>query len=100
MKEGEAHGLRVHLGDQRLGGGLASEERLVEHLDGAGDLLGRALVLGQLAHEAIDLLDVSRGGRANRDAHASLGGSISRLRILPVGPLGSSSTNHTLRGYL
>jgi hypothetical protein len=30
----------------------------------------------------------------------SEGTSISRLRILPVGPFGSSSTNHTLRGYL
>jgi hypothetical protein len=30
----------------------------------------------------------------------SLGTSISRLRILPVGPLGSSSTNQTRRGYL
>ncbi len=28
------------------------------------------------------------------------GASISRLRILPVGPLGSASTNHTCRGYL
>ena len=30
----------------------------------------------------------------------SEGTSISRLRILPVGPLGSSSRNHTWRGYL
>ena len=28
------------------------------------------------------------------------GTSISRLRILPVGPFGSSSTNQTTRGYL
>ncbi len=33
-------------------------------------------------------------------ASTSEGTSISRLRILPVGPLGSSSMNHTLRGYL
>ena len=31
---------------------------------------------------------------------ASSGTSISRLRILPVGPFGSSSTNQILRGYL
>jgi len=30
----------------------------------------------------------------------SAGGTISRLRILPVGPFGSVSTTHTLRGYL
>ena len=30
----------------------------------------------------------------------SAGTTISRLRILPVGPLGSESTNHTCRGYL
>ena len=33
-------------------------------------------------------------------AQRSTGGLISRLRILPVGPLGSSSSNHTWRGYL
>src|SRR5439155_18516655 len=32
--------------------------------------------------------------------HASTGIAIPRLRILPVGPLGRSSTIHTLRGYL
>ena len=31
---------------------------------------------------------------------SSSGISIARLRILPVGPFGSSSTNHTCRGYL
>ena len=35
-----------------------------------------------------------------RSAQPDSGSSISRLRILPVGPLGSSSTNHTRRGYL
>ena len=33
-------------------------------------------------------------------AAACSGTSISRLRILPVGPLGSSSSNQILRGYL
>ena len=57
-----------------------------------------------------------RPGRGGRDARrperlsgqagtagaraASPGGWISRLRILPVGPLGSSSTNQIWRGYL
>ena len=40
--------------------------------------------------------------RAERSppAHLSAGTSISRLRILPVGPLGSSSVSQTTRGYL
>jgi hypothetical protein len=43
--------------------------------------------------------------RARHAAHVTAptiaaGARISRLRILPVGPLGSSSTNHTWRGYL
>jgi hypothetical protein len=32
--------------------------------------------------------------------HTVSGGLISRLRIFPVGPFGSSSTSHTRRGYL
>ena len=46
---------------------------------------------GQLLHHA----HLSALQRAT-----SAGTSISRLRILPVGPFGSSSTNQTLRGYL
>jgi hypothetical protein len=43
------------------------------------------------------------GGREQQQPHRALrsaGRTISRLRILPVGPLGSASTIHTLRGYL
>ena len=35
-----------------------------------------------------------------RQAPTDAGALISRLRILPVGPFGSSSTSHTWRGYL
>src|SRR4051812_44925260 len=38
--------------------------------------------------------------RMDREAQRLTGTSISRLRILPVGPLGSSSTNQIARGYL
>jgi hypothetical protein len=59
------------------------------HLDPA--LLGMSLdVVGRLCVRHYELVEAS----------AFSGTSISRLRILPVGPLGSSSTNHTLRGYL
>ena len=47
--------------------------------------------------------DVERGARACGHAHRgalATGAWISRLRILPVGPFGSASTNHTWRGYL
>jgi hypothetical protein len=47
--------------------------------------------------------DVERGTGAGGHAHAcapATGAWISRLRIFPVGPLGSASTNHTWRGYL
>src|SRR4029453_395731 len=43
------------------------------------------------------------GGGAQQQPHrwpASAGGTISRLRILPVAVFGSASTIHTLRGYL
>jgi hypothetical protein len=40
----------------------------------------------------------SAGTPAHGSYLASSGTSISRLRILPVGPLGSSSTNQILRG--
>ena len=39
-------------------------------------------------------------GRLRYFASTSDGTSISRLRILPVGPLGSSSRNQIVRGYL
>ena len=42
----------------------------------------------------------ARGTVGHQEVLASSGTSISRLRILPVGPLGSSSTNQILRGYL
>jgi hypothetical protein len=42
----------------------------------------------------------SESGYEPVEASTFSGTSISRFRILPVGPLGSSSTNQTLRGYL
>ena len=47
--------------------------------------------------------DVERPAGRSRGTHlaaACSGTSIARLRILPVAPFGSSSTNHTWRGYL
>jgi hypothetical protein len=59
------------------------------HMDPA--LLGMRLdVVGRPCGGHYELVETS----------AFSGTSISRLRILPVGPFGSSSTNHTLRGYL
>ena len=60
------------------------------------------------AHDVAEALPQERPGLA-RDRLRQLqvaydftsdGISISRLRILPVGPFGSSSTNQILRGYL
>ena len=45
------------------------------------------------------MVAVGGSGRGHR-ALNSAGATISRLRILPVGPFGSASTNHTCRGYL
>ena len=45
----------------------------------------------------------AHGDAVDLEAHvmpAPSGTAISRLRILPVGPLGSSSRNQTTRGYL
>ena len=57
--------------------------------------------------QRVDDADRQRGQRDQRQPRAEAqacstfsGTSISRLRILPVGPLGSSSTNQILRGYL
>ncbi len=45
-------------------------------------------------------VDGVRHPRRCRGAHHSAGACTSRRRILPVGPLGSSGTTHTVRGYL
>ena len=56
-----------------------------------------------------DVLQAAPGGQrlglgalagARRAEHHEVGHAISRLRILPVGPFGSSSRNQTWRGYL
>ena len=98
VEQREARGLSVDLGDQRLGHRLRAEQRGLEHLLGADDLIRRALVLGQLDDQREHQRNVLAPGRADARwrAQSLTGGSISRLRILPVGPLGSSSTNHTL----
>ena len=102
MEDGEAGGLAVELGDHRLGRRLGAEQRLAEQLRRAGHLLGGTLVGGELDDQRVDQLDVGRGRRPQRDrgAHPFPGSSISRLRILPVGPFGRSSTNQIRRGYL
>src|ERR1700733_2825478 len=41
-----------------------------------------------------------RGRPRPQGAARSVGMTMSRFWILPVGPLGSASTNHTWRGYL
>jgi hypothetical protein len=48
---------------------------------------------------------VPRWGPPLRGSHRQLparsgGGTISRLRIFPVGPIGNASTSQTCRGYL
>jgi hypothetical protein len=55
------------------------------------------------ALEGVQNLDLERSARGGVGAYlaaAWTGTSIARLRIFPVGPFGSSSTNHTWRGYL
>src|SRR4029453_10557180 len=72
------------LGPQQLPGGD------VLHAESVGE----SFALGPLARA---------GGREQPQPHrspSSAGGTISRLRILPVAVLGSASTIHTLRGYL
>ena len=102
VEQREARGLGAELGDQRLRNRLRAEQRRREHLLGADDLIRGALVLGQLDDQREHQRNVLAPGRADarRLAQSLSGGSISRLRILPVGPLGRSSTNHTWRGYL
>jgi hypothetical protein len=78
---------------------------------GAGDMWNsNSVVAFLLAGSGIDPTQVrpptagrAPSWRAGRAAYACLtdsGTSISRLRILPVGPFGSSSTNQMRRGYL
>jgi hypothetical protein len=68
----EAHGRAV--------GGRERHWRQIE----AGEVLGGAVVLGDW--------EVERQGQVVVGVGDDSGGLISRLRILPVGPLGSSST--------
>ena len=58
------------------------------------------LVLGQLVDQGEDQRNILARGRMRDGALNRSGGSISRLRILPVGPFGRSSRNQTRRGYL
>src|SRR5262249_37255846 len=102
----------VDLGDHRFGGRLRPEERLGELLHGAGDLIGAVLMGRELDDHRVDLFDVVGGGGPDPYAGAgpgafaavahsgtgAAGTAISRLRILPVGPLGKSSTNQIWRG--
>ena len=98
----EPGGVAGELGNHRLGRGALAEQRLRKHRLGPGDPLGGALVVRELAYELQKQRHVTPLGGADpgRSAQPSGGGVISRLRILPVGPFGSSSTNQMYRGYL
>ncbi len=59
-----AQRLAVALGDHRLGRGPIAEHGVAQQVLGRDDLVGLALELGELAHEAHDGRDVVRGGEA------------------------------------
>jgi GNAT superfamily N-acetyltransferase len=102
VKECEPHRLTARIDrEQGFGAPTRSEQRLAEHVGGAGDRVRGTLVGRELADEAVHRRHILRlRGPDRHCAHAPVGGVISRLRILPVGPLGSSSMIHTDRGYL
>ena len=54
----------------------------------------------RLLREFLGGADGSSGAVCDQDLPNTTGGLISRLRIFPVGPLGSSSRIQTWRGYL
>ena len=101
---------------QRVPGGLAGPLAQQPPGRAAGrDIVSRALEQPDVERRAalhrprglppqapLEAAGVGLGGRPGHAAQSatSAGAWISRLRILPVGPLGSSSTNQIRRGYL
>src|SRR3954452_9288230 len=71
---------------------------VAEPLDGTGGHLASSSQMNRRAGSSPGSIRRERTNVARQRAGA--GTSISRLRILPVGPLGSSSTNQMRRGYL